>query len=151
MSAMSARWSGAAALGNVLFVGVVCSDAVRQRSLKGAGRPVISAAERARVVAALGCATHVFAFERRDSTLCALSRSDRMCSPSEWDYQPDQVVGHEIVEPYGGRVVVLGKVDEVSTTAILARSRESKERPGCDIDRHSAKGAGFKAETSQKD
>jgi D-beta-D-heptose 7-phosphate kinase/D-beta-D-heptose 1-phosphate adenosyltransferase len=35
-------------------------------------------------------------------------------------YTPDQVVGHEIVESYGGTVCVTGLVDGVSTTNILA-------------------------------
>jgi D-beta-D-heptose 7-phosphate kinase/D-beta-D-heptose 1-phosphate adenosyltransferase len=35
-------------------------------------------------------------------------------------YRPDEVVGHEVVEAYGGQVGVVGLVEGVSTTAILA-------------------------------
>ena len=39
------------------------------------------------------------------------------------DYAPDQVVGADIVEGYGGEVRVLGLVEDVSTSGIVERLR----------------------------
>jgi D-beta-D-heptose 7-phosphate kinase/D-beta-D-heptose 1-phosphate adenosyltransferase len=44
-------------------------------------------------------------------------------------YTLDEVVGHEIVEAYGGRVVVTGVVAGVSTTAIVRSVAERQAPP----------------------
>ncbi|MBI3462025.1 MAG: D-glycero-beta-D-manno-heptose 1-phosphate adenylyltransferase [Planctomycetes bacterium] len=107
----------AAALGSCLIVGVNSDASVRK--LKGPTRPIISEAERAQMLAALACVDHVVIFG--DDTPHALLHAlhpDVLVKGGT--YTPEQVVGHEVVEAYGGQVCVTGVVDGISTTNILA-------------------------------
>jgi D-beta-D-heptose 7-phosphate kinase/D-beta-D-heptose 1-phosphate adenosyltransferase len=107
----------AAKLGDVLVVGVNSDHSVRR--LKGSNRPVIGQADRAALLAALACVRYVVEFD--DDTPCRLLdaiRPDVLVKGG--NYAPDEVVGHEIVEAYGGTVCVTGLVEGISTTHILA-------------------------------
>lgn len=107
----------AARLGDVLVVGVNSDQSVRR--LKGPTRPVIGERDRAALLAALGCVDYVTIFD--DDTpheLLRVVRPDVLVKGGT--YSPEQVVGRELVESYGGRVCVTGAVDGISTTAILA-------------------------------
>lgn len=107
----------AARLGNALFVGVNSDDSVRR--LKGPGRPAIAETDRAAMLAALACVQNVVIFdEDTPHELLHAIRPDVLVKGGT--YTPEQVVGHEIVESYGGTVCVTGLVDGVSTTNILA-------------------------------
>ena len=44
------------------------------------------------------------------------------------DYKPDQVVGRELVEKLGGKVVLVDLVQGYSTTRIVEKSRAHKRR-----------------------
>lgn len=106
----------AAALGDVLFVGLN-SDASVSR-LKGPQRPVINERDRAALLAALACVGHVVVFdEPTPHRLLRAIRPDVLVKGGT--YTPDEVVGHELVESYGGRVCVTGMVDGISTTKIV--------------------------------
>jgi D-beta-D-heptose 7-phosphate kinase/D-beta-D-heptose 1-phosphate adenosyltransferase len=107
----------AARLGNILIVGVNSDASVKR--LKGAGRPAIAESDRAAMLAALACVHHVVIFdEDTPNALLHAIRPDVLVKGGT--YTPEQVVGHEIVESYGGTVCVTGLVDGVSTTNILA-------------------------------
>ena len=110
----------------VLVVGVNSDQSVRK--LKGATRPVIKEHDRAALLAALACVDHVLVFDEDtpEDILRAL-RPDVLVKGGT--YAPDQVVGHEIVSAYGGRVCVTGMVDGVSTTRILD-SLAARDAPG---------------------
>jgi D-beta-D-heptose 7-phosphate kinase/D-beta-D-heptose 1-phosphate adenosyltransferase len=121
----------AAALGNALVVGVNSDRSVRR--LKGPGRPVIAEMDRAALLAALACVRQVVVFdEDTPHALIEAIRPDVLVKGGT--YTTDEVVGHEIVEAYGGRVCVTSMIDGMSTTNILAsaargetvRSIESK-------------------------
>jgi D-beta-D-heptose 7-phosphate kinase/D-beta-D-heptose 1-phosphate adenosyltransferase len=106
----------AAAMGDVLVVGVNSDASVR--SLKGAGRPVISEMDRAAMLAALACVDAVVVFD--DSTphrLLEVLRPDVLVKGGT--YAPHEVVGREVVEAYGGEVRVTSVVDGISTTRIV--------------------------------
>lgn len=106
----------AAALGDVLIVGVNSDASVRR--LKGPERPVIDEVDRAALLAALACVDYVIVFdEDTPHALLHLLRPDVLVKGAT--YSRDQVVGHEVVEGYGGLVEVVGLVDGVSTTRIL--------------------------------
>jgi len=106
----------AAHLGDLLVVGVNSDLSVRK--LKGPTRPVIKEHDRAAMLAALACVDYVLVFDEDtpEGILRAL-RPDVLVKGGT--YAADQVVGHEIVTEYGGRVCVTGMVDGVSTTRIL--------------------------------
>ncbi len=109
--------SEAAGLGDVLVVGVNSDQSVRK--LKGPSRPVISESDRAAMLAALACVQYVVVFD--DDTPCNLLHAIRPdVLVKGGTYTTDEVVGHEIVEAYGGQVCVTGVVDGISTTNILA-------------------------------
>jgi D-beta-D-heptose 7-phosphate kinase/D-beta-D-heptose 1-phosphate adenosyltransferase len=107
----------AARLGDALFVGVNSDHSVRK--LKGPGRPVIAETDRAAMLAALACVDHVVVFS--DDTPHALLHAIRPdVLVKGGTYSPQEIVGHELVEAYGGTVCVTGAVDGISTTNILA-------------------------------
>lgn len=107
----------AAAFGDVLVVAVNSDRSVL--ALKGPGRPVIPEKQRAAMLAALECVGHVLVFD--DATPCELLRRIRPdVLVKGGTYTPDEVVGREIVESYGGRVCVTASIPGLSTTQILA-------------------------------
>lgn len=108
----------ARALGDRLIVGVNTDASVRR--LKGPGRPVVEQGDRAYVLAALACVDVVTLFD--DDTPAALIAAllpDVLVKGG--DYSPEQVVGRDVVESHGGRLVLLPFVAGRSTTDILAR------------------------------
>lgn len=118
----------AAALGDVLFVGLNSDASVRR--LKGPERPVINERDRAALLAALACVGHVIVFdEPTPHRLLHAILPDVLVKGGT--YTPREVVGHEVVESYGGQVCITGLVDGVSTTKIvqsLARTAPAELR-----------------------
>ncbi len=114
--------SEAAAEGDVLIVAVNSDASVRR--LKGQDRPVIKEADRAAMLAALACVSHVLIFEE-DTPLALLHRVRPEVLVKGGTYRVDEVVGADVVKAYGGRVCVTGKVDGVSTSEILAAVRKT--------------------------
>lgn len=110
----------AAALGDVLLVGLNADASVAR--LKGPGRPVTPWAERAALLAALGCVDGVVAFDE-DTPLALIEavRPDVLVKGA--DYRADQVVGREVVEAAGGRVVLVELEPGLSTTGVIERIR----------------------------
>lgn len=106
----------AASYGDVLFVALNSDRSVQQ--LKGPQRPIVHEADRAAMLASLGCVDHVLIFDTETPhALLAAIRPDVLVKGG--DYRPEEVVGHEVVEAYGGRVQVTGIVPDVSTTSIV--------------------------------
>jgi rfaE bifunctional protein nucleotidyltransferase chain/domain len=111
---------GARAQADVLVVGVNGDDAVRQ--LKGAGRPVLPAPERALLVAALRSVDHVVIFEELDASRLILAlRPDVHCKGT--DYTPETVPERAVVRSYGGRIAIVGDAKSHDTRTLLARIR----------------------------
>jgi rfaE bifunctional protein nucleotidyltransferase chain/domain len=112
-------------MGDALVV-LLNSDASVRR-LKGPGRPVISAAERAGVLLALRCVDAVEIFDE-DDPRAALDR----LRPDVWvkggDYAGAPIPEAELVEGWGGRVALVPYLDGHSTTSILRRSAGSRAR-----------------------
>lgn len=109
-------------LGDALVVGVNTDASVR-RLAKGPGRPVTPEADRALMVAALECVDAVTLFDE-DTPLELVSRLLPDVLVKGGDYAPHQVVGREVVEGAGGRVVILPFVPGYSTTGILQRMKD---------------------------
>jgi D-beta-D-heptose 7-phosphate kinase / D-beta-D-heptose 1-phosphate adenosyltransferase len=114
----------AASLGDVLVVGVNSDDSVRR--LKGPGRPVNSAEDRAAVVAAIGCVEYVTIFdEDTPERLLEEVRPDFYVKGG--DYDPATLPERPVVERYGGRVVTAGYLPGRSTTGVIERLRTVAE------------------------
>ncbi len=111
---------GAAAVADVLVVGVNGDESVRV--LKGEGRPVMPAAERAELISAIRGVTYVTIFsEKSPSRLLQTLKPDFHCKGT--DYTPDSVPEGEVVRAYGGKVVIVGDPKDHSTTEMLRRMK----------------------------
>ncbi|WP_454049325.1 PfkB family carbohydrate kinase [Cellulomonas sp. Marseille-Q8402] len=112
-------------LGDALVV-LMNSDASVRR-LKGPERPVVGAADRARVLEALDCVDAVVVFDEDDPGAVL----DRL-RPDVWakggDYGGTRLPEADVVEAHGGRVVLLPFLDGRSTSAILDRSGAARAR-----------------------
>jgi rfaE bifunctional protein nucleotidyltransferase chain/domain len=112
---------GARGEADVLVVGVNGDDSVRR--LKGEGRPVMPAEDRALVVAALRAVDHVIVFEEDDvGGLIRTLRPDVHCKGT--DYTPETVPERDVVRAYGGRVAIVGDPKGHDTRVLLKRIRE---------------------------
>jgi D-beta-D-heptose 7-phosphate kinase/D-beta-D-heptose 1-phosphate adenosyltransferase len=113
----------ARAAGDALVVGVNSDDSVRR--LKGPGRPVRTAVERALVLAALESVDAVAVFEQDTPLeLIVALRPDILVKGG--DYSPDTVVGRREVESWGGSVVIVPLTPGQSTTAIIEKLRDQR-------------------------
>ena len=106
----------AKALGDVLVVAVNSDASVR--AAKGEGRPVIPAAERAELLAALRCVDHVHVFDAPDVRHIIRALKPDIHAKGT-DYSADTVPERDEVLAYGGRVVIAGDPKNHSTTALL--------------------------------
>lgn len=105
-------------LGERLVVGLNSDASVRR--LKGPTRPVNDEASRALVLAALACVDHVVVFE--EDTPYELIRAvapDVLVKGGDWSV--DRIVGRDLVEARGGRVLSIPLLPGHSTTAIIDR------------------------------
>jgi D-beta-D-heptose 7-phosphate kinase/D-beta-D-heptose 1-phosphate adenosyltransferase len=106
-------------LGDRLVVGVNGDASVAR--LKGPGRPVVPARQRAEVLAGLACVDWVVVFaEATPLELIQRLRPDVLAKGGDW--APNAIVGREQVLGWGGRVVRLRQVVGVRTTRILTRA-----------------------------
>ena len=108
----------AAAEGDCLIVAVNADHTVTQ--LKGPSRPIMSAQERARMLAALACVDLVVIFdEPTPHAVIEIVRPDILVKGG--DYAIADVVGRELVESFGGKVKTLSLTPGLSTTHVLQR------------------------------
>ena len=99
---------------------VAINDDESVRTLKGEGRPVLAAADRAELVAALRGVDYVIVFpEPTVGPLLQALRPDVHCKGT--DYTLDTVPERDIVKAYGGRVAIVGDPKDHSTRDLLAR------------------------------
>jgi D-beta-D-heptose 7-phosphate kinase/D-beta-D-heptose 1-phosphate adenosyltransferase len=114
----------ARSLGDILVVGLN-SDASVQK-IKGPGRPVMPEHERAEVLAGLAAVDAVVLFEEPDPlALIARLQPDVLVKGGDWPL--DKIVGREVVEGRGGRVLTVPLLPGVSTSEIIARIRMMNE------------------------
>jgi phosphoheptose isomerase len=120
-----ASLEAARGLGDLLVVGVNSDDAVRR--LKGKGRPVMPAAERAAIVAALRAVDYVVIFdEDTPEAVLGQLRPDIHCKGA--DYAPPNgkpIPERAVVEEYGGRVEFLPLLPVRSTTDLVETIRRA--------------------------
>jgi rfaE bifunctional protein nucleotidyltransferase chain/domain len=110
---------GAKALGGTLVVAINSDESVR--ALKGDGRPVTPAEERAEIVAALADVDAVVIFPELD--VRALIREIHPDIQAKGtDYTVESVPERDAVAEYGGRVAIVGDPKDHSTSATI-RSR----------------------------
>jgi rfaE bifunctional protein nucleotidyltransferase chain/domain len=106
--------------GDILVVAINSDESVR--TLKGAGRPILSQDARAQLVAALAAVTYVTVFSEPDVTpLLSALRPDVHAKGT--DYTVDTVPERETARQLGVRIAIVGDPKDHSTRDLLARLR----------------------------
>jgi D-beta-D-heptose 7-phosphate kinase/D-beta-D-heptose 1-phosphate adenosyltransferase len=113
----------ARASGDHLIVGVNSDASVRR--LKGLGRPLNSAEDRAHVVAALAAVDAVVIFDE-DTPLALITALTPDVLVKGGDYTESTIVGAPEVRARGGQVIVVPLTPRQSTTGLLERARGSR-------------------------
>lgn len=112
--------------GDLLIVGIN-SDA-SARALKGPGRPILSAAERAEIIAAFACVDFVTLFEEPTvEELVRILRPDVHAKGT--DYTADSVPERQVVHSYGGTVAIVGDAKRHSSKELVELIVERFSRP----------------------
>jgi D-glycero-beta-D-manno-heptose 1-phosphate adenylyltransferase len=112
--------AGAQSEGDVLVVAVNSDASVRRN--KGASRPYQPEAERAELLAAIGCVDYVTVFDEptADALIRAL-RPDVHAKGTEW--RAEDVPEAATVREVGGRVAIVGDPKSHSSSDLAARAR----------------------------
>jgi len=111
-------------LGDVLIVGVNSDQSVM--TIKGNKRPIIPEEERAEVLSALQCVDFVVIFHEPDPlNIISLLKPDVLVKGGDWG--EDAIIGREVVESIGGKVVRIPEIKGASTSSIIDKivNRES--------------------------
>lgn len=107
-------------LGDALIVAVNSDRSVRAN--KGPNRPIFPETERAETIAALACVDLAVIFdEETPAAIIEAILPDVLVKGADW--AADRIVGREVVEGRGGRVVRVPVEEGWSTTAIVERAR----------------------------
>ena len=110
----------ARALGDALIVGVNSDRSVRTN--KGQGRPITPEAERAEILSALACVDGVVVFdEDTPHNIITAVQPDVLVKGADW--AADAIVGRDVVEARGGRVVRVPIEAGHSTSALVEKIR----------------------------
>jgi D-beta-D-heptose 7-phosphate kinase/D-beta-D-heptose 1-phosphate adenosyltransferase len=106
--------------GDVLIVALNSDRSVR--ALKGPSRPVLPENDRAELIGALEMVDYVILFDGPDPYgLIEALRPDVLAKGGDW--RPENIIGSDIVDRTGGRVVVIPYLKGFSTTEIIDRIR----------------------------
>jgi D-beta-D-heptose 7-phosphate kinase/D-beta-D-heptose 1-phosphate adenosyltransferase len=110
----------AKALGDLLIVALNSDRSVT--TIKGPARPVMDQASRVELIAAMEMVDYVVVFDKPDPyELIEAIKPGVLVKGGDWKI--DEVVGAEVVERAGGRVVLIPYLEGFSTTKIIERMR----------------------------
>ena len=109
----------AAEAGDRLVVGLNTDNSVQR--LKGPGRPLQNESDRAFIMAAQTYADAVTLFDE-DTPLELIRAIKPDVIVKGGDYAPEEVVGKDIVESYGGKVMIVPLEEGRSTTGIIEKA-----------------------------
>jgi rfaE bifunctional protein nucleotidyltransferase chain/domain len=99
---------------------VAVNDDPSTTALKGPGRPIIAAADRAELVSGIRHVDYVLIFgDRTVERLLTLLKPDVHCKGT--DYSIDTVPERAVVRAYGGRIAIVGDAKSHSTRDLVAR------------------------------
>jgi D-glycero-beta-D-manno-heptose 1-phosphate adenylyltransferase len=106
---------------DVLVVGINGDGSVER--LKGPGRPLVPAVERAELIAALEAVDYVTIFEEdTPERLLRALRPEVHCKGTDYG-SPEQVPERAVVESYGGATELVGDPKDHATRDLIARAR----------------------------
>ena len=108
----------AKALGDLLVVAVNSDQSVR--AIKGPTRPILSETDRLELIASMEMVNYVLLFDEPDPyNIISILRPHILVKGGDWS--PEEVVGGDIVQGNGGKVVVVPYLKGFSTTEIIAK------------------------------
>lgn len=111
----------AKALGDVLIVAVNSDRSVRR--LKGQGRPIQNEQDRLEILASLESVDYLTLFDE-DTPLAVIERLQPDVLVKGGDWPPDRIVGRQVVEKGGGKIVTIPYVVGASTTDLVRKIRQ---------------------------
>ena len=104
--------------GDILVVAINSDKSVEK--LKGKGRPIFPALERAEILASFQMVDFVTIFnEETPYEIISELKPDILVKGGDW--RKEQVVGRDIVEASGGKVVIIPQVNGYSTSKIVEK------------------------------
>lgn len=93
------------------------------KQIKGPNRPIFPQADRTELIAAMEVVDYVALFDEADPhRLIEELKPDILVKGGDW--KKDQVVGAQIVERHGGKVILVPYLEGYSTTEIIERIRK---------------------------
>jgi rfaE bifunctional protein nucleotidyltransferase chain/domain len=99
---------------------VAVNDDATVAQMKGANRPIVTAADRAELVAAVRGVDYVVVFgDPTVERLLRLLEPDVHCKGT--DYTPDTVPERAVVASYGGRIAIVGDPKQHATRDLVVR------------------------------
>jgi len=108
----------AKSLGNILIVGVNSDASVR--AIKGNKRPINTEADRMETLAALESVDFVTLFHEPDPLhIITELQPDVLVKGGDWSV--DKIIGRDVVEARGGKVISVGYIEGASTTGIIEK------------------------------
>lgn len=109
-------------LGDVLVVGINSDTSIKK--IKGNNRPIVPQDQRLQVLAALESVDYVIAFEEEDPyRLIKAIEPDILVKGGDWPVET--IVGRDIVEKRGGKVLSIPLIAGISTTRIIEKIQEN--------------------------
>ncbi len=110
--------------GDCLIVGIN-SDSSIQR-IKGSSRPIRPESARAEILSALGCVDYVLVFsEDSPARYLEAFRPDVYAKGGDYNIETINQQERRIVEGYGGKIAIIQLKEDISTTALIERIRNS--------------------------
>jgi rfaE bifunctional protein nucleotidyltransferase chain/domain len=108
----------AKACGDLLITGINSDSSVKQ--IKGPARPVLPESDRCELLGAMEMVDFVILFNEPDPhDLISALRPDVLVKGGDWNVE--KIIGADLVEETGGRVVVIPYIKGFSTTEIIER------------------------------
>ena len=95
--------------------------------MKGKARPLIEEKERAEILSALSCIDYIVFFGN-DTPIKEIRDIKPDILAKGGDYKENEVVGHDILKQYGGKVKIIPFVEGYSTTNIIDKILKSAKR-----------------------
>jgi rfaE bifunctional protein nucleotidyltransferase chain/domain len=110
----------ARALGDLLVVAINSDQSVK--AIKGPTRPILAETDRLELIASLEMVNYVLLFDEPDPyNIISILRPDILVKGGDWS--TEEVIGGDLVQGNGGKVVVVPYLKGFSTTEIIAKIR----------------------------
>jgi D-glycero-beta-D-manno-heptose 1-phosphate adenylyltransferase len=108
----------ASELGDLLVIGLNTDESVKR--LKGPSRPYLDEETRAYILASMSFTSAIILFEE-DTPLALIEKVKPDVLVKGSDYKPVEIVGHDLVTSWGGKVVTIDLTPGYSSTKVIGK------------------------------